>query len=80
VAGNVQEKVTMNRNKALEELLESIVIVDVPDSLILEETRVRFAQMMADFKKQGNTDEEVKKMVTQENFLKVRRETRGRTC
>jgi FKBP-type peptidyl-prolyl cis-trans isomerase (trigger factor) len=44
--------------------------MEVPETWIFEETRRKFAAMMSEFAQQGTPEEEIKKMVSKENFDK----------
>jgi trigger factor len=68
VNSDAEQKTKANRNGALEEQLAKVVEMDVPESWIFEETRRKFAAMMSEFAQQGTPDEEIKKMVSKENF------------
>ena len=46
--------------------------VDVPDTLVTNQSREKYAQMMAEFRTQGMDDEEIKKLITPENFTKYK--------
>lgn len=60
------------RNKALGKALAGVMDVDVPDTLVTNQAREKYAQMMAEFRTQGMEDEEIKKLITPENFLKYK--------
>lgn len=56
-------------NKALEAALVDITEVTLPETLIEEQAKTKFATMMTDFKTKGNmSDEQIKSMITQESF------------
>jgi hypothetical protein len=61
------------RNKALGESLAKVCDVDVPDTLVTNQARERFAVMMADMRDNGVADEELKKQINPENFLKYKK-------
>jgi len=46
--------------------------VDVPDTLVTNQSREKYAQMMAEFRTGGMEDEEIKKLITPENFIKYK--------
>jgi hypothetical protein len=54
--------------KALAEVMD----VEVPDTLVTNQAREKYAQMMAEFRTGGMADEEIKKQITPENFLKYK--------
>lgn len=68
-----------NINKALEDHIVSLVDVEIPETLIDEQTKTKFAGMMSDFKAKGMDDQEVKKMITKENFEKYKKNSRENT-
>lgn len=61
-----------SRNKALAKALAGVMDVEVPDTLVTNQAREKYAQMMAEFRTQGMEDEEIKKLITPENFLKYK--------
>lgn len=60
------------RNKAIGDALAKIVEVEVPDTLITNQAREKFAMMMAEMRDNGVSDEEIKKQISPENFLKYK--------
>jgi hypothetical protein len=46
--------------------------VEVPDTLVTNQSREKYAQMMAEFRGQGMDDDEIKKLITPENFTKYK--------
>ena len=60
------------RNKALGTALATRLEVEVPDTLVTNQARDKYAMMMSDFREQGMADEEIKKMISPENFLKYK--------
>lgn len=63
--------------RAVEEELQGIITVDLPKTLVEEQTKSKFATMMSDFKAQGMPDEQVKSMITPENYEKYAKNARG---
>ena len=63
---------TPARNKALGEALAQVMDVQVPDTLVTQQARDKFAIMMADMRSNGVADEEIKKQITPENFEKYK--------
>lgn len=63
---------TQPRNKALAKALAEVMDVEVPDTLVTNQAREKYAQMMAEFRTGGMADEEIKKQITPENFLKYK--------
>lgn len=60
-----QEK---NINTGIDNKLASIVEVDLPESLVENQVKNKFATMLSSFKDNGMSDDQVKAMVTKENF------------
>lgn len=60
------------RNKALSEALAEVMEVEVPDTLVTNQARERFAVMMADMRDNGVADEEIKRQINPENFNKYK--------
>ncbi|GKY94443.1 hypothetical protein MPSEU_000410100 [Mayamaea pseudoterrestris] len=60
------------RNKALGEALAEVFDVDVPDTLVTNQAREKYAVMMADMRANGVDDEVLKSQITPENFLKYK--------
>ncbi|CAN0509450.1 unnamed protein product, partial [Laminaria digitata] len=54
------------RNRALEDAVLEVTQVEIPETLIIEQAREKFAIMMTDFKDQGQPDEQIQKMITKE--------------
>jgi trigger factor len=46
--------------------------VDVPDTLITNQAREKFAMMMTDMRDGGTSDDEIKRQISPENFLKYK--------
>ena len=64
---------TPARNKALSEALAKIMDVEVPDTLVTKQAKEKFAMMMTDMRNNGVSDEEIKKQISPENFLKYKK-------
>jgi hypothetical protein len=60
------------RNKALGDALANVMDVDVPDTLITNQAREKYAVMMAEMRDSGVSDEEIKGQINPENFLKYK--------
>lgn len=60
------------RNKALGDALATVMDVDVPDTLITNQAREKFAVMMAEMRDSGVSDDEIKNQISPENFLKYK--------
>ena len=60
------------RNKALAQLLAERLDCEVPDTIVTNQAREKYSEMMTDFRDNGMADEEIKKMITPENFLKYK--------
>jgi trigger factor len=61
------------RNAALAKALAEVMDVEVPDTLVTNQAREKFALMMADMRNGGVSDEEIKKQISPENFLKYKK-------
>lgn len=61
------------RNAALAQALAKVMDVDVPDTLVTNQAREKFAVMMTDMRNSGVPDEEIKKQIKPENFLKYKK-------
>ena len=60
------------RNKALSEALAAVMEVEIPDTLVTNQAREKFAMMMADMREGGVSDEEIKRQINPENFGKYK--------
>ena len=60
------------RNAALAKALAETMDVEVPDTLVTNQAREKFALMMTDMRNNGVADEEIKKQINPENFLKYK--------
>eukprot|EP00533_Pseudo-nitzschia_delicatissima_P016737 CAMPEP_0197283450 /NCGR_PEP_ID=MMETSP1432-20130617/24935_1 /TAXON_ID=44447 /ORGANISM="Pseudo-nitzschia delicatissima, Strain UNC1205" /LENGTH=568 /DNA_ID=CAMNT_0042750439 /DNA_START=120 /DNA_END=1826 /DNA_ORIENTATION=- len=60
------------RNAALAKSLAKVMDVEVPDTLVTNQARDKFAMMMSDMRANGVSDEEIKNQINQENFLKYK--------
>jgi len=60
------------RNKALADALAEVMDVDVPDTLVTNQAREKYAMMMTDMRSSGMADEEIKKLISPENFVKYK--------
>ena len=60
------------RNKGLGAALSGLVDVEVPDTLITNQAKEKYAVMMTDFRDQGMADDDIKKLISPENFLKYK--------
>lgn len=60
------------RNAALGKALSEIIAVDVPDTLVTNQAREKYALMMTDMRDNGMADEDIKKMINPENFVKYK--------
>jgi trigger factor len=61
------------RNDALGKALAARVDMEVPDTLITNQAKEKYAMMMAEFREQGMADAEIKKLISPENFLKYKK-------
>jgi trigger factor len=60
------------RNAALGKALAETLDVDIPDTLITNSAREKYALMMTDMRDSGMDDDEIKKLISPENFLKYK--------
>jgi trigger factor len=60
------------RNAALAKALSATLEVDIPDTLVTNQARDKFALMMTEMRDNGVSDEEIKKQIKPENFLKYK--------
>lgn len=60
------------RNRALGDALSKVLDVQIPDTLITNQAREKFAMMMSEMRDGGVSDEEIKKQISPENFLKYK--------
>lgn len=63
---------TPARNKALGKALAEVLEVDVPDTLVTNQAREKFAMMMTEMRDGGVSDAEIKKQINPDNFLKYK--------
>jgi len=68
-----------NVNKALENMVVKLVDVEIPETLVDEQTKQKFANMMSDFKSKGMDDEQVKSMINKENYERYKKTSRDNT-
>jgi trigger factor len=59
---------TANVNRAIEDKLAEITEVVLPETMIEERVKTKFAKMLSDFQQKGMAEEQVKSMVTKENY------------
>lgn len=64
---------TPARNAAIAKSLAEVMDVEVPDTLVTNQAREKFAMMMTDMRNNGVSDEEIKKQISPENFLKYKK-------
>jgi len=62
-----------DRNAALAKALAQVMDVEVPDTLVTNQARDKFAMMMSDMRNSGVSDEEIKNQISPENFLKYKK-------
>jgi FKBP-type peptidyl-prolyl cis-trans isomerase (trigger factor) len=60
------------RNEALGKALSDCMDVDIPDTLVTNQAREKYALMMTDMRDSGMADEEIKKLISPENFIKYK--------
>jgi trigger factor len=64
---------TPTRNAALSKALAEVLEVEVPDTLVTKQAKEKFAVMMTDMRNNGVSDEEIKKQISPENFIKYKK-------
>lgn len=65
------------RNKALGQALAEVMDVQVPDTLVTNQAREKFAVMMAEMRDTGVSDVEIKRQINPENFAKYKDIVKG---
>jgi trigger factor len=60
------------RNKALGIALSQVIDVSVPETLITNQAKEKFAMMMTEMRGNGVSDEEIKRQINPENFEKYK--------
>ena len=60
------------RNEALGKALSDCMDVDIPDTLVTNQAREKYALMMTDMRDSGMADEEIKNLISPENFIKYK--------
>ena len=60
------------RNRSLGDALAEVVDVEVPDTIVTQQARDKYAHMMAEMRDGGTDDAEIKKLITPENFQKYK--------
>jgi len=61
------------RNAAISKALAEVMDVEVPDTLVTKQAREKFTMMMTDMRDNGVPDEEIKRQIQPENFLKYKK-------
>lgn len=60
------------RNAALGKALAETLEVEIPDTLVTNQARDKFAMMMTELRDNGMSDEDIKEQIKPENFLKYK--------
>jgi len=60
------------RNEALGKALAQCMDVDVPDTLVTNQAREKYAMMMTEMRDSGMEDEQIKNLISPENFVKYK--------
>lgn len=78
VQADADEKLKQASQKAFEKALVSALPADfeVPETMVEQVTKERFAAMLADMRERGTTDEKLKELVTQENYERYKKISR----
>ena len=76
-----EEKLKLNTHKALTTALTNVLPdeFEVPETMIEDATKERFAAMLADMREQGTTDEKLKEIITAENYERYKKISRPMT-
>jgi len=61
------------RNAAIEAALVDLVDCDVPETIIVDQAKEKFARMMSEQREAGVSDEDLKQMITKEGFEKYKK-------
>lgn len=61
------------RNAAIEAELAKLVTTEIPETLLVQQAKEKFAQMMSDQRDAGLSDEELKKLITKDSFEKYKK-------
>ena len=72
ISGEAQNTLERNIEAAIESMLTSIIQVDLPESLVEDQVKQKFAELMTQLKGQGIPDDQIKAMITKENYEKYR--------
>jgi trigger factor len=65
------------RNQAVGKALAEVMDVQVPDTLVTNQAREKFAMMMSDMRDNGVSDAEIKQQINPENFNKYKDIVKG---
>jgi len=68
------------RDVAFDQAILEIVDCEIPETLVNERARTKFAKMMGDMRDQGTPDEEIKEMITAERFETYKRVAYKNVC
>jgi len=60
------------RNEALGAALAEVLEVEVPDTLVTNQAREKYARMMTEMRNNGMGDDEIQKLISPENFIKYK--------
>lgn len=61
-----------DRNKALSDALSEVVELEIPDTIVTQQAKEKFAMMMTEMRTGGTPDAEIKKLISPENFQKYK--------
>jgi len=78
VQQDAEEKLKGNTHRALQKALVEALPAEfeVPETLVEDVTKERFAAMLSDMREQGSTDEKLKELITQENYERYKKISR----
>merc|ERR1712129_661447 len=78
VGAQEEDKTTEGVHKELEKALAGRLSSKLPEALIIESAKQRFAVMLAEMRSNGTPDEQLKQMVSEEGFQKYVKVVRPR--
>ena len=73
-----EERQRMNAHKAITKALVDVLpsSFEVPETLVDQATKERFAMMLGDMREQGQSDEKLKELITPENYERYKKITK----
>merc|ERR1719310_386592 len=73
-----EEKLKANTHKSLEKALVAALpdSFEVPETIVEQMTKERFAMMLSDVRERGTSDEKLKELITPENYERYKKISR----